>query len=214
MDSTILYGAVAFAACYILKKKKQRKKRKGGRLGTHAHIRIRRSVESVYNEMGDELFRRAYRMTYPTFLELHRLLQPEILKMHRKYQVDTTIRHIEQRGGERKRIDERRWDRFVTNGLIATTTRLAIALRYFAGGSLYDLAPLFGVGRSDAYRSVWLVVEAVHRTKEFNLCFPRDHDAQRELARQFSTRSQAGFQCCVGAVDGILIWQWTEPPSR
>jgi hypothetical protein len=115
-----LYGAAAFAACYILKKKKQRKKKKqwkGGRLGTHAHIRIRRSVESVYNEMGDNLFRWAYRMTYPTFLELHRLLQPEILNMHRKYQVDTTIRCIEQRG-KRKRIDERRWDRFVTNGLI------------------------------------------------------------------------------------------------
>jgi hypothetical protein len=96
--------------------------------------------------------------------------------------------------------------RFVRNGLITTLTCLAIALRYFAGGSLYDLAPLFGVGRSNALWSVWLVVDAVHCTDVFNLVFPADHDAQRELARQFSTRSQAGFQCCVGAVDGILIW--------
>jgi hypothetical protein len=89
---------------------------------------------------------------------------------------------------------------------------LAIALRYFAGGSLYDLAPLFGVGRSDALRSVWLVVEAVHRTVAFNLVFPADHDAQRELLRQFSTRSKAGFQCCVVAVDGILIWTLKPSP--
>jgi hypothetical protein len=82
---------------------------------------------------------------------------------------------------------------------------LAIVLRYFAGGSFYDLAPLFGVGLSNTIRSIWLVVEADHKTEEFNLVFPRDHDTQRELAHQFSTRSQAGFQCCVGAVDGILI---------
>jgi DDE superfamily endonuclease len=92
-------------------------------------------------------------------------------------------------------------------------TRLAIALQYFAGGSLYDLCPLFGVGRSDAFRSVWMVVEATHRTNLFNLVFPVDHDAQRELARQFSICSQVGFDCCVGAVDGILIWILKPSPS-
>jgi hypothetical protein len=84
-------------------------------------------------------------------------------------------------------------------------TRVAIALQYIAGGSPYDLCPLFGVGRSDAFRSIWMFVEATHRTKLFNLVFPVDHDAQRELARQFSIRSQVGFDCCVGAIDGILI---------
>jgi hypothetical protein len=51
-----------------------------------------------------------------------------------------------------------------------------------------------------------MVVEAIHRTNHFHLVFPRDHHSQRVLARQFASRLQAGFNCCVGAVDGILIW--------
>jgi hypothetical protein len=81
-----------------------------------------------------------------------------------------------------------------------------MALRFFAGGSIYDIAPLYGVGRPDAFSSVWMVVEAVHRTQSLNLVFPVDHVEQRRLAQEFSKRSQAGFDCCVGAVDGILIW--------
>jgi DDE superfamily endonuclease len=214
MDPMVLYGGVALAAIFVLRQKRRKKRRDahGRPVGTNTRVRIRRSIESIYHEIGDELFRRAYRMTYPTFLELHRLLEPEILRIHKVYQEDITIRRKEKRS-ETKRIDVKTWKRFVPNGSIPTSTRLAIALRYFAGGSLYDIAPLFGVGRSDALRSVWMVVEAVHRTEVFNLVFPADHDTQRELARQFSTRSQAGFQCCVGAVDGILIWIHKPSPS-
>jgi hypothetical protein len=214
MDPTVLYAATACAASYVLLKRKQQKKKKeaaiGRRLGKETRVRNRRSIESVYEEMGHQMFRRAYRMTYQTFIELHRILEPEIVRIHKEY-TENRERRRKERRSERKRIDQTRWKRFVHNGVIPTTTRLAIAIRYFAGGSFYDLAPLFGVGLSDTIRSIWLIVEAVHNTEEFNLVFPRDHDAQRELARQFSTRSQAGFQCCVGAVDGILIW--THKPS-
>ena len=106
-----------------------------------------------------------------------------------------------------------RWKRFVPNGRIETSARLAIAIRFFAGGSIYDLAPLFGVSRTEAFVSVWMVVEAVHRTPFLNLVFPEDHDKQRQLAAEFSARSQAAFDCCVGAVDGILIWTLQPSPS-
>ena len=184
MDPMVLYGGVALAAIFVLRQKRRKKRRdtRGWPVGTNTRVRIRRSIESVYHKIGDELFRWAYRMTYPTFLELHRLLEPEILRIHKEYQEDIIIRRKEKRG-ETKRIDVKTWKRFVPNGSIPTSTRLAIALRYFAGGSLYDIAPLFGVGRSDALWSVWMVVEAVHRTEVFNLVFPADHDAQKELAR-------------------------------
>ena len=214
MDPTILYAATALAACHVLRKKREKKKKNaGGRpVGVNVNFRLRRSIESVYQELGDELFRRAYRMTYPTFLELHGLLEPEMMIIHKKYMDDLTFQRKQKRSQIRRR-DRSNWTRFVPNGVIPTLTRLAIALRYFAGGSLYDLCPLFGVGRSDAFRSVWMVVEATHRTNLFNLVFPMDHDAKRELARQFSIRSQAGFDCCVGAVDGILIWILKPSPS-
>jgi hypothetical protein len=183
MDPTVLFGAASFAASYVLLKQKQQKKKKeaaiGHRLGKETRVRIRRSIESLYEEMGDQMFRRAYRMTYQTFIELHRLLEPEIERIHKEYKENRERRRKERRS-ERKRIDKTRWKRFVHNGLTPTTTRLAIALRYFAGGSFYDLAPLFGVGLSDTICSIWLVVEAVHKTEEFNLVFPWDHDTQND----------------------------------
>ena len=38
------------------------------------------------------------------------------------------------------------------------------------------------------------------------LSISQDHNVQRNIARQFARRSQAGFDCCVGAIDGILVW--------
>ena len=84
---------------------------------------------------------------------------------------------------------------------------MAIALRFFAGGDIYDIA------RTDAFASVWMVIEAVHRTQALQLVFPRNHAQQRQLAMEFANRSQAGFDCCVGAVDGILIWIIRPSPS-
>jgi len=114
----------------------------------------------------------------------------------------------ERQKGRRKNRQEFRtkWKRFVPNGSIDTAVRLAVALRFFAGGSIYDIAPLYGIGRPDAFSSIWLVVEAVHRTQALDLVFPENHVHQRLLAQEFAKRSQAGFECCVGAVDGILIW--------
>ncbi|KAG7338852.1 hypothetical protein IV203_012778 [Nitzschia inconspicua] len=67
------------------------------------------------------------------------------------------------------------------------------------------MAPLYGVwSRTDAFSSVWMVVDAIHRTTDLRLVFPENHDDQRQLAMEFSNRSKAGFNRCVGAVDGIL----------
>jgi hypothetical protein len=182
MDPMVLCGAAAFAASFVLSQKRRKKMKAAIRrqVGTNMRVRIRQSIESVYHEIGNELFCRAYRMTSPAFLELHRLLEPEILRIHKEYHEARRIRRKETRG-DTKRIDVKTWKGFVRNGLISTSTCLAIALRYFAGGSLYDLAPLLGVGRSSALRSVWLVVEAVHCTEGFNLVFPADHDAKGNL---------------------------------
>ena len=70
----------------------------------------------------------------------------------------------------------------------------------------YDMAPLYGVSRTNAFASVWMMVEAVHCTQSLKLVFPENHAEQQRLAGEFAKRSQAGFDCCVGAVDGILIW--------
>mgnify|MGYP002784929136 FL=1 len=209
MDPTILYAAAAMAVTFVFTTRRlrsQKKDSRGRRIGSCTRARVRRSVESVYHEIGDVMFRRAYRMTYGSFQELHRLLQPEMQRVHKQIQEEAVRKRKNRTRAAPGRVHRKTWKRYVPNGGISTAARLAIALRFFAGGDIYDVAPLFGVGNTDAFYSVWIVVEAVHRTSLFNLIFPQDHDAQRTLAQQFRMRSQAGFDCCVGAVDGILIW--------
>ena len=44
------------------------------------------------------------------------------------------------------------------NGTISNSLRLAMAIRYFAGGDPLDIAVLHKVNPSAVYESVWLVV--------------------------------------------------------
>jgi hypothetical protein len=135
MDPMVLYGATAFAASCVLRQKQQKKMKEAirRRVGTNMRVRIWQLIESIYHKIGDELFRRAYRMTYPTFLERHRLLEPEILRIHKEYYKDRRIRGKETRG-KSKRIDVKTWKQFVSDvktwkqfvrkGLISTLTCL------------------------------------------------------------------------------------------
>ena len=151
-------------------------------------------------------------MTYRSFQELHSLLEAELLAVQKEYQEEIIAKKRRQRIAHGRR-QRKTWKRYIPNGEITTTVRLAIALRFFAGGSIYDIAPLYGVGKDSAFLSVWFVVEAVHRTTSLDMSFPQDHATQKMLARQFLRRSQAAFDCCVGAVDGILIWVLQPSPS-
>jgi len=82
MDSTILFASVAAAASYAFSRSRmKRPTRRWQSIRKKQRLRVRRSVESVRNEIGDVLFRRAYRMSYGSFHELHGLLQPSIVAM-------------------------------------------------------------------------------------------------------------------------------------
>ena len=157
MDQTLIFSAVALAASstILYYKMRERKDARGRQTGSKVRLRSRRSVASVHQEIGDVLFRRTYRMTYSSFLELHRILEPELVKIHKDYQRDAAAdRRRKRRSTRRSTVRQKTWQRFVPNGKIRTSVRLAIALRYFAGGSLYDLAPLYGVGRSGSKPNV------------------------------------------------------------
>lgn len=92
------------------------------------------------------------------------------------------------------------------NGPISDSSRIAASLRYFAGGSPCDIAPLYGIGFNEVLRSVWRVVDAVNNYPAFRIEYPACHKKQKQIARLFGEKSGAGFQCCAGAIDGILIW--------
>lgn len=100
----------------------------------------------------------------------------------------------------------------VTNGPIETSVRIACAIRYFAGGSVYDLMIKYGISNSAVYDSIWVTVDAVNSLPEFFIKYPDDHVQQRAIAGQFQTASAVNFDSCAGAIDGILIWM-TKPTA-
>lgn len=55
-----------------------RQKKPGSRKGKSARPRIRRSISEIYDALGAIYFRRAYRMSFESFWELHEQLKDGI----------------------------------------------------------------------------------------------------------------------------------------
>lgn len=98
------------------------------------------------------------------------------------------------------------------NGPISDATRVAVALRYFAGGSPLDIGPLYGIHVGEVLKSVWRVIDAVNNHPMFDIEYPASHKRQQQIAKGFERKSGADFKCCAGAIDGILIW--IHKPSK
>jgi len=57
----------------------------------------------------------------------------------------------------------------------------------------------------EVLHSIWTVVDATNQCS-CQKKLPSSHQHQMEMAREFQEDSQAGFNCCVAAMDGLLIW--------
>jgi hypothetical protein len=192
-QSSLLLNIVANASAVVVHhilRNRQKRRRTRSTEGFSMHRRTfrkrrRRSVVDIYRELGDAYFRRAYRMSYFTFKRLATLLRPGIVLASGKKESSRNHLH---------------------NGPILPEVRLACALRWFAGGSIYDIMTTFGVSHTDAIDSCWYVVDAVNTHPSLKIVYPDDHEVQHAIARGFSQVSAANFGCCAGAIDGILIW--------
>ena len=156
--------------------------------------RQRRTVLSMFEELGPVFVRRAYRMDEAAFWILHQMLAPTLRKQ-----------------GSAQGFAKKKHRNGARNGLIHSSLRLSMVLRYFAGGSVYDIVLVHGVSHCQVFRSVWRVLDAINLHPGLAIKFPQGHAAQKKIADGFKKKSQAGFDCCVGCIDGILIW--TEKPS-
>jgi hypothetical protein len=127
---------------------------------TAAQPRRRQSVQEVYNTMGPLFFCRAFRMTLDSFWHLHAILLPH-------------IRTAVSNNSEYKCKGGREGGNYslppIPNGPIFTSTRLGAAIRYFAGGSPYNIIFMFGISYVQVMTSVWIVVEAINICPQFNI---------------------------------------------
>ena len=141
--------------------------------------------EGVDSKISNTLFRRIYRMKRESFDNLHSTLEPALKNAF-----------FPKGGGTRKPG--------VSNYLIDTKTRLAIAICFFAGADPYDIMRVNNVGYASVFYSVWVVIDVINASDFLAYSFP-DHDEQKQIARAFEAKSGAGFNCVIGAIDGLLI---------
>ncbi|KAG7353530.1 DDE superfamily endonuclease [Nitzschia inconspicua] len=102
--------------------------------------------------------------------------------------------------------DKKRKRGSTPNGDIPTSSRLSMALRWFAGGDPLDIFQVHGVAPEQVYISVWIVVDAINQCPTLQIKFPTSHEEQRRIADGFRTKSKVGFPNCVGCIDGMLVW--------
>ena len=187
----LIIKAAVFAATAVSRNRRHR--RFSSRLGKSPRFRTRRTVDDIYQCLGPIYFRRAYRMCYESFWKLHDLVSTKIEEMASKLRP-----HAPKLGSHRSPP--------IANGIISTSVRLGIALRYFAGGSPYDIMAKYGVSHSSVFDSIWIVVESVNSLSSFHISYPSAHEKQESIAKGFRDASKVKFDCCAGAIDGILIW--------
>ena len=154
-----------------------------GRLHSPTIARTRRSMSSIFQEYGPYYTRRAYRMDKASFYKLEGMLSPYLKGSGYKGKV-----------------------RGIPNGMVPTDLKLSMALRYFAGGDPYDIMISHGVSHSLIYESIWDVVEAVNTCPRLAITFPTGKSQQDKLVSDFQSKSSCRFNCCVGAIDGMLVW--------
>lgn len=192
--SAVIRPTVIAAALYLLESEREESERATTRIKVN---RRRISVLEVYTSMGPRVFRRAFRMTFDSFWHLYSILSTHIST------AALEGRNYVPKGGR----DGGNYSLPpIPNGEIPSNVRLGAAIRYFAGGSPYDIMCVFGISYSEVLTSVWIVVEAIHKCPQFEISYPEGVEEQREIAAGFEAASTPGIRNCAGAIDGILIW--------
>ena len=175
----LIVAATSYAAIKLKKTKK-----KSYKIGKRIVRRTRKSVIQVHNELGRDVFRRAYRMHLETFLNLYSIVKEDLFQVM-KYNDNC------RRG---------------PNGRIHPSVILACALRVFSGGDSYDLITTFGISKTMIHYSVDIVIETICKCEALKVEFPTSHTDQLRIAKGFEEKSVPKFKKCVGAVDGMLVW--------
>ena len=80
---------------------------------------------------------------------------------------------------------------FVEGAPIESKVRLAIFLRYAAGGLTQDLEDIYHVSRGECYRTVWRVVDAINGPGGLEVDYPwEDSKKLAVLEAEFRARSR------------------------
>ena len=140
------------------------------------------SWEAHVARLSDAEFKQRYRLAPQSFDKLLSILEPDLSVQNEK-------QHLNSRHGDRP---------------IELPVRLAVALRYFAGGDPLDLKLIYCIGKTQVYRTIWQVVDSINARLN-NINFPIDDvEELKNLEAGFRAASRGGFwEGQVGAIDGV-----------
>ena len=139
------------------------------------------SWEDHIQRLTEAEFKLRYRVSSDSFYKLLNILKPEL-------DVASARHAFSSRKGKP----------------IQLQTRLACALRFFAGGDPLDLKLIYGMSKPQVMACVWRTVDAINLCLN-NITFPlNDLPALQELERDFRAGTRGGFWTGqVGAIDGV-----------
>jgi hypothetical protein len=152
--------------------------------GTPGHVtasykRQRANFEQLCMKMKAGLFLRSFRMRAPAFHALYHMVADDLHK-------DPV--QASRSSGEP----------------IYPVLRVAMALRWLAGGSYIDICVLYGVSPEGFYCSLWLVLAAFVRI--FRIRFDMQASTLHNVASGFLERQRKKvFRKVAGALDGMIV---------
>ena len=132
-------------------------------------------------------FKLRYRLDLASFNHLHDLLEEEL-----------KTKNVKQAECGRP-----------SGGAVDSRVRLAITLRYLAGGSIEDIRLIYHVSKMECYRCMWRTIDAINEHPDLQIEFPIDdpdalRDMESEFARaHFKRYGSFSWRGNVGAIDGI-----------
>ncbi|CAM9474244.1 unnamed protein product [Ectocarpus sp. 4 AP-2014] len=98
-------------------------------------------------------------------------------------------------------------------GVIPVEFQLAMALRFLAGVSIFEVMDGNVIARSTAYAVVRRVIDAINQTRELDCVWP-EGDGALDQCGMYRQRSTNGvIRMCVGAMDGLFV-RLTQPSLR
>jgi hypothetical protein len=128
------------------------------------------------------LFQRMFRVDVDSFDELVRLLDP-VLKKNEDFAI------------------------LSSGSVISTATRLAVTLRWLAGGSYIDLCFAWGVSKTSFYSHrgiLWPTVHALDNLLTLGLPL-NDESVLNKLSNGFKEHSGGVLDGCILAIDGLAV---------
>ena len=149
---------------------------------------------------GDKDFRRYLRVSPELFDRMVAGITPDDVVLNRQ-------RRAAQNAAGRRAINDPDGPR---GGFVEYPLRVAMTLRYLAGGSYLDLCYIFGVRKSTFYSLVWQTLELLDKCPALpDMTLEQDvHNQQRcrALAAGFNRRTGGGHvNGCIGALDGMAL---------